>query len=328
MVLIMKEFQKIDAHGHFGRSFLGPECSIHRYVIEAKKLGIVATIASPGPTPEVIEDDRIIRPCLWEVRGSTVGYFRQEIDLSTGEDHIRDSKSNPYHETNLRLIEEARKHNQGNTGHKILIMPIHHPILDTPQEVKSLLSLDDTIALKVHGIATFTGPQDIPQSTIDLLNTVGKPIVVHTDMYRVEATHDIHTAYQVNDPVSWVNWARDSGVKTLITHGARLSPEALSLAESTSNIVVGISPDILLMAEPNRLSQDTDDFLFELFSAVSPKKIVFDVDYGWNVNERNQWGNSDWQVCERVNKAADRAGLGQKDLEKIYYLNAVRFYNI
>ena len=324
----MVEIKKIDAHGHFGGSFLGPESSIPRYIVEARKLGIVATIASPGPAPEIVENGRMIRPCLWEVNGKTINYFRQEIDLSTGEEQKRDSENNPYHEVNLSLIEEASKYNQGINGYKILVMPIHHPILDTADEVQLLLSLEDTVALKIHGIATFTGPQDIPHSTIGSLHKVGKPVVVHTDMYRGKITNDIHTAYRLNDPVLWVNWARESGVKTLITHGARLSHKALDLIGQTPNAVVGLSPDLLLTAEPDRLDHSTDEFLYELFTSVSPEKIVFDVDYGWNVSERNQWDKLDWQVCERVNRVADRVGLSQQDLEKVYYLNAVRFYNI
>lgn len=324
----MIERKIIDSHGHFGKSFMGPESSISLYVNEAKKIGVVASIASPGPTPEIIDGSVTTRPCLWEVNEGVVSYFRQEINSSTGEDSKSTPDVNPYHGVNMNLISEAQKHNKRDVEHKILAMPIHQPFLDTKDEIESLLKHKDVIALKLHGISTFTGPNDVSQNTVDSLKRFDKPIIVHTDMYRGEVKFDIHRAYQLNHPLSWVNWARDNKVKTLITHGARLSAEALKLIDSTPNVAVGLSPDLLLMSEQNRLDHNSDEFLFELFSLVSPQKILFDIDYGWNVTERNNWEKSDWKMCERINSAALRAGLSQNDLDNIYFNNAVKFYNI
>ena len=56
-------------------------------------------------------------------------------------------------------------------------------------------------------------------------------------MYRGENTSDIHAAYQLNDPLNWAEWGRDTGVKMLITHGARLFALAINFFLNTLSIL-------------------------------------------------------------------------------------------
>lgn len=321
----MKEsYKKIDAHGHFGPSFLGPESNIEDYIGEARKIGVVATIASPGPTPEITRGNEIYHPCLWSVSENGVSYFQQ---LSRNGQVVAkaDALPNPYHDVNIDLLNKTRA---PIGGIQILVMPIHHPILDTPEEVRSMLFEHPSIAMKLHGISTFSGPENVSESTIDSLRKADKPLVVHTDLYTAEVKSPIHAAYQLNDPLQWVLWARQTGVKTLITHGARLSENAINLAISTPNVMIGIAPDLLLMTEPERLAVATNDYLETLLTMVPPYKLMFDIDFGWNVSERNQWETLDWKMHERMESVCSRIGLSVKTLENVFYNNAVKFYNL
>lgn len=317
-----ESYKKIDAHGHIGPSYLGPQSDLRDYVSNASKIGVVASIVSPGPTPVVIKDGNENFPCLWKYESGKVIYFQQQNE--GGESKQTEANSNPYHDVNVEMFKKVK----GVREIKMYVMPIHHPILDTTEEVKQMVKVYPSIALKLHGISTFTGPEDVKMETIDLLRKEGKPIIVHTDTYTGAPQSPIHIAYQKNDPIKWVNWARQTGVKTLITHGARLSDEAIALANQTPNVKVGIAPDLLIMSEPERLFIKTSDYLTELLSRVNPEKLLFDIDFGWNVSERNRWDLPDWKMHERIQETATKLGIKSDHLESIFYKNAQEFYNI
>lgn len=317
-------FRKIDAHGHIGPSYLGPDSDLRDYLLNARKIGVVASIASPGPTPVIRENGEEYFPCLWNYEAGNVSYFQQR-NRKLDEPEVRPAEINPYHDVNMSLFNRV-KNPFGEL--KIYVMPIHHPKLDTKEEVSQMLVEKPSIALKLHGISTFTGPEDVTNSTIDLLRKTNKPIVVHTDTYTSTPQYPIHEAYLRNDPVKWVSWAQDAGVRTLITHGARLSPEAIKLAHQTSNVMIGIAPDLLLMSEPDRLAIKTNDYLSELLSRVNPDKLLFDIDFGWNVSERNRWDLPDWQMHQRLVESANKIGINQEQLSAIFYDNAIQFFNI
>ncbi|MDO8497710.1 MAG: hypothetical protein Q7S61_04160 [bacterium] len=323
----MKEFsRKIDAHGHFGNSFLGPESRMEDYLPEARRIGVVGTIVSPGPTPEIITAEGIYYPCLW--RRDEMGkmtYFSQWSNPNGQVLRTKEAIENPYKDVNELLFRRIQKL---NSVPSIFVMPIHHPKLDTAPGLKETLREYPTVALKIHGISTFTGPEDVPDYTIDILKAEDKPLVVHTDMYRGKITHDVHEAYRLNDPVKWVEWSQETGVRTLITHGARLSDKAIQLASRAENIVIGIAPDILLMSEPDRLAYKPDNYLEALLAMVPADKLVYDIDFGWNVSERNQWETLDWQMHERIIEAGYKIGLTDRAFEDIFFNNAVEFYNL
>lgn len=322
----MQEFlRKIDAHGHFGKSYLGPESSIEGYLSDAEKLGIVACIASPGPTPEITKEGLLFRPCMWAFKGDELIYLEQVCNLESTVIRESPANVNPYQAVNDSLIAQIDRL-VGKVS--IYVMPIHHPILDTAEEISRLLISRKTIALKIHGVSTFTGPEDVNSGIIDTLKRRKKPLVVHTDMYKFEITNPIQKAYRLNDPIKWALWARETKIPTLITHGARLSQEAIQLASEVDNVVIGIAPDLLLGSEPERLAIEADSYLNALLEIVPPNKLVFDIDYGWNVSERNQWAKRDWKMTDRLEQTAKKIGLKTRDLEDIYFNNAVSFFNL
>ncbi len=321
---------KIDAHSHFYAAYQGPRNEIDPYISEAEKINIQACIASPGPCPEYfLSNGQLYRPCRWKYEDGVFRYVQQFCDPESGKviEEI-DSVNNPFHFINRRLIDESAQR-AGKDRVRILVMPLHHPKLDTIQEIAALLRDPNVVALKVHGVAMACSPLDIRLEVARLLLEADKPVIVHTDTYSKPVSSNLQRTYVMNDPIDWVRWGIETGVKVLITHGARLSEEAIALARGHSNIVIGISPGILIQnSDSDRLYRQTSDFERDVLSMVPPEQIVFDVDYGWNVINRGIWDIRDWQMEDRINQLADELGLTPADLRKIYYDNSAKFFNI
>lgn len=323
---------KFDSHSHLGQSYLGPNCDLPTYIAHAvERLNVHYTVTAPVACPEETQPDgTVIRPCIWKLDQTTgnLVYVKQICD-SNGEVLSEEpAYLNPYSYTNSELMSLAYSHNTTNK-HQILVMPLHHPLLDTEAEVSRLLHEEPSIALKIHGIATYSGPSDVPQTTIHSLRSLNKPVIVHTD-YHAEPQTLIEQAYRMNDPYNWIRWAIDTDVKVFITHAARLSKAAIRLASGRSNILIGLAPDILLEAEPDRLAftSESHSLLADLFALVPPEQLAFDIDYRWNVSERNNWDATDWDMTQRIEEAGMRGGWTMHDFENVYFNNASRFFNL
>lgn len=330
------EIPIIDAHGHFGRHMKGPLNRLEDYQNESPK-SVLHSVISPGPTPLYVRpgDDRLYVPARW-IRNSTDGTFKyvqqywDSKSLDVLEEHA--SSINPYMETNNYWLNRAEETNNTHSNHNVIhIMPIHHPILDTVDEVKRLLYDSRTIALKVHGAACAVAPNDIKPEVIDLLKSANKPIIVHTDYNVQEPQTNLQYIYRLNDPRKWVEWAKTTGIKTLITHAARLSQEAISAAKGCDNIVFGYGPDLLIMAEQDRLFKKTDNLMLDFFKLILPEQsdqIIFDFDFGWNTKTGRDWEKRDWSMPERSIEAVESLGYDRKIVSKILYNNAARFFDI
>lgn len=320
-------YQKIDAHSHFGSTYLGPISSISGYKKKASQIGITDVIASPGPSPEYILDKNIYRPCIWKKYRNQIIYVQQIYD-NTNKKIIREmpANRNPYAFVNRHLLKQAKIENLKSTP-RIHVMPLHHPLIDTDEEIEEMISLKSTIAIKVHGVATHTSPKNIRETVLRLLKSTNKPLVVHTDTFTEKPTAPIHNAYIMNNPESWVKLAIDKKIKILINHGARLSKKAINLAKNHDNVKIGCSPDLLIMSEPKRLASKTNDFIMFLLRSVPSNQILFDIDYGWNVGKRNDWKNTEWKIAERIETVGRTLGLKTQQLTDIYYNNALTFFN-
>lgn len=324
-----KEIQKFDAHGHFGRSFLGPDGDPSLYFREARNDNVTGCVISYGCTPNLLEGKHFRRPCIWSYKqDGTVEYFSNVVDAAGVELERTEVGQNPYGEVNRAMVQLAKRHNDTGETPRMYVLVLHHPVFDTKSEVSELIRSEGVIAMKFHGISTFLSPQAISDSTVDALRKHNKPIVVHTDMYRPEPKNGIQLAYRLNHPLGWIEWARQTGVKTLVTHGARLSSEAINLAKVTENVVIGIAPDLLLLSEPDRLAQETDDYLRDLIQIVPPEKLVFDYDYSYNVTGRDKWEEIDWTFSSRLLQRMVEAGYTDEQVNRVFKDNAIRFYGL
>jgi len=320
----METYQKIDTHSHFGATYLGPKNKIEDYILPAKKIGIKACIASPGPSPEFTTNNQLYNPCLWVKNRDGIIYVQQKRDVLGNILKTETAKDNPYHDSNIALFHQSARENRFT----ILVMPIYHPILDSAKELESMLIKYPSVALKIHGVATFTGPKNISLHAIDLIKKSKKPLVIHTDTSLKKPETALMQICKINNPIDWAMWAKDTRIPTVLAHGARLSEKAIQIAESTPNIMLGIAPDLLIMEEPNRLAITTDDYLKDLLSLIPPSKLLFDIDFGWNVKKRNNWENRDWQMHKRIEKTTKNLKIDNKKLEQIFCNNAINFFSL
>lgn len=321
--------ERIDAHSHFGKTYLGPENRPDRYLLEAEKLNLVCSVISPAPCPEYLVGKDIFRPCIWKFEKGKVNYVQQyynpKEEAIFSETH---AGQNPYHYANWQLVAQTSQINQG-CRQEIKVMPIHHPFLDTENELLSLMEENCVVAIKFHGFATFAGPESIKPTLITELKARRMPIVVHTDMFNGLSLGPAEIARELNNPVEWVKWAIETEVPTLITHGARLSEKAINLARGHKHILIGCSPDLAIMGEKDfALGKVTVNFLNSLLAIVPSGQLVFDIDYGWNVRKIGDWEDQDWDMLQRLERSATKLGLSEKDLENICYKNAISFFRL
>lgn len=330
-----KEIPIIDAHGHLGSSFRAPENTLEDYYNEVPK-NVIHSVMSPGPTPiyDRNGDGRLFVPARWRIDEKTGKITYRQQYLEKGSLNILEedeSDDNPYAETNDYWINRIEDQNSRGTKPRIHIMPIHHPRLDTPEEVRRVLGDERVIALKVSGLASATIPEDISPEVVAIIKELNKPIIVHTDHFDGDPKTNLQKIYKANDPRKWVSWAKETGIKTLITHAARLSPEAIHSATGCKNIVFGFGPDLLIMAEQYRLFSRTENLLKDFFELTLPEQsdqVVFDHDYGWNTKNGRDWNDRDWTMSLRTAQTIESLGYGEEMIKKVFFENAARFFDI
>lgn len=328
--MMAESYNKIDAHSHFGKSYLGPDSSPQNYLQNAKRLNIIGSVISPAPSPEVISDELIFRPCIWKPNSiSQVKYISQIENRINNEVIEKDAIKNPYIEANRELIDFVQKNNLIKKHTNLYVMPIYHPILDDSRDFAEILNQREVVAIKIHGIASFTGPETVPSKIIQEIKRRKLPVVAHTDIYIGKINNSFDYARELNNPQKWARWSIETGIPILLTHGARLNTETINLIRNNRNILIGCSPDLAILGEKqHNLSVKTNNFLGTLFKLVNPNQLIFDIDYGWNTKKLGQWSDLDWGMSQRIEASANIARFSEKDLENIYYNNASRFFKL
>ena len=141
--------------------------------------------------------------------------------------------------------------------------------------------------LKVHGIST--GLYDLDIINPNLLKVISKsnvPLAVHTD-YCDNISSGIDKLYFANNPLNWIKLLSKYDIRGYLIHGCRLSKEcSYILKQNKGQFLAGISPDLLLNNEPERLMKNTDNYLRDLLNLYDEDTLSFDIDYNWNYTDR------------------------------------------
>jgi len=317
----------VDCHSHFFPNAFGPDSDPSVYLRETEKIGVFKSIISASPTPRQEYNGKTYFPCIWRwsdrdnrfkyfsIIKNSVGNIISEVPAPT----------NPFHEVNQKLLQYIRGTNDGSK--EIFMAYLYHPILDTSDELESFLKEPLVKALKIHGVSTATTTQDIPKYMVELVKRYNKPIIAHTD-YSSTVNTPINRLYRRNNSLDWINWSLRNNVPLLVTHGARLSESAIKVINSSDNIILGCSPDLMLKEETERLETLTDASIFDfIVPRINPKKLVYDIDFGWNVFRRNQWQDNDWSSSKRLEETLFR--YNAKNLISIVLReNAIRFFRL
>ncbi|MFH1503587.1 MAG: hypothetical protein ABIE36_02935 [Candidatus Diapherotrites archaeon] len=57
-------------------------------------------------------------------------------------------------------------------------------------------------------------------------------------------------------------------------------------------------------------------------------KLLFSTDFAWNIYDRTNFRNFDWESIKRVKKEADNLCLSKNEAYNILGENAIKFFNL
>lgn len=302
----------VDAHSHIGVDhFFKFQGKLAEYIEECKKIGITDSLLMPTPCPVISFNDQSVIPLVWEYKNQRFFFYREEIGKKKTV-----VQKNPYSLTNKLLQSSISE--MKNTEINLLFVPLVHPKYDTIEYLDMLLR-DSPTAIKLHGISSAFSPYDVSDEFWSIVRKHDIPIIVHTDYDNTESDTPIAKLRNLNSPLDWIKVLIRQDIRALLTHGVRLCEESCHLINERDNFIVGIGPDSLISLEDERLYK-TGDYLRNLFSMVKIEKLVFDIDYPWNV----KGGYLDFNSINRIKKL----GLCDNDLDKVLSQNAIKFFNI
>ena len=317
----------VDSHSHIAyednRYIIGSNyCwdiipTLSEYEILAKKNNIKKTLFCPCTSPEIYDKYQRIKEnsLLWEYRNNTFNYYSQ----ITSENGIikRPLEKNPYKKINDLICEYLKNYDN------YYFVPAINIIYDT-QEYLDRLIAQDAVALKVHGISI--GLDSFEKINTHLLEYISKaniPLVIHTD-YHVKTTKPIDILYNANNPIEWIKILKQYDIKGYLTHGCRLSKEcAKMVSDSKGQFLVGISPDLLLESEQDRLMTKTENYLESLLEIFDEDYLSFDIDFGWNKMNRDT-SQLDYNQLERT----EHYIKDKKKLVKVLRKNSESFFKL
>lgn len=299
----------IDSHSHIGIDrFFRFKGNIQEYVKECQEIGVTDSLLMSTPCPVISYDDKTIIPLIWEYKNKHFSYYQEENGQR------REVKQNPYELANT-LLQVSINHVK-NSEINLKFIPLVHPKYDTIQYLNEILSKKPP-AIKLHGIAAAFSPYEISNEFWSILRKYNMPVIVHTDYDNTNNDTPLTMLRNLNTPLDWIKVLEEQHIRALLTHGVRLCEESCKQINESDNFIVGIGPDSLIASEKERLYQNSD-YLKKIFSMVDIHKLVFDIDYPWNVKE----GQLDFNAINRIN----HLGLCEYDLEKVLSQNAIEFF--
>jgi hypothetical protein len=326
--------KKVDAHMHLGTDkYWKPASHWNVYAANAAAQNIVHSVAAPVPCPVNLMGFQTVCPSVWEFKegefedGNHTPYYKKFITLGNHTTSF-DSNQNPYSITNERLLKFSQ-------GEPFSVTPLHHPKLDDPNYVCSLLSKKEVVGLKVHTIASYTSdPEMIHPEVIEKLKNTRKPLVVHTDYLQREAANPLEWITKQANPIKWIKFALEHDLRMYLPHGARANEDAIRLANDVQNyrtglsqIMIGLSPSLLLTSKGEREKLVNSDYLRTVIKNANHKILASDTDYSWNVPDRNST-ELEWEEFERVEAVMDEVGYTEEEKKSVFYSNAKEFFGL
>lgn len=299
----------IDAHSHIGQDYYWRNATLSEYLklLNNNHIDIGMLMPVPGAT---LPGDNLKRYFIWE----------KDNDGNTTylSDFYGEVSKNPYILVNESTYSEIKHH---GTKKRIEFVPLIHPILDNEDYLYYIKERYNPLALKIHGIGCGCCPKDISKDYINTLKKIDLPIIVHTD-YCTNPGSPIEKLRKDNNPYDWAKFFIDNDLKGYLTHGCRVDLKTLELVNKNENLIVGIGPDLKISKERYRWIDNIKDkeYLKIIRDNLDKEKIVFDIDYSWNVRRKKY---IDLHPMDRVNEV-----FTEEEKKYVLGLNAKKFFNI
>ncbi len=313
----------IDAHSHVGKDYYFGESTLSSYDKFCVNNKIDIGFLMPMPWPVIKDKDGREYSFIWEsdVDKKTNLY---KVFLSQHKVYKNKVISNPYINVNKYYYDLIQNTNMSTN---IFFVPLVHGCLDSPEVIEKMIKKINPIAVKFHGFSGGFFAEDINLELAEILRFYDVPIIIHTSVYNYNDGYGVETKFWRNkcNPKSWADFLIKNKLKGTLNHGACLDDEVIKLVNKSDNIMIGIGPDLDISNDPYKVSVCKESFLSEgylkiLKKRVDPKKLLFDVDYNWNIDLN---GNFDNFSIQRISST-----WSYRDCEDIFCDNAKRFYKI
>ncbi len=306
----------IDAHSHIGSDLYFGKGKLEEYIQFCKKIGITESLLMPQPNCFYVINGKKI-PCVsWTFDGNKMIY------------NTYDGKNiNPYKYLNYYYYCELKK----IKNHKSHFIPLIHPVLDRIEYIEELITKIRPKALKIHGMGSGVSPEDISEELIVLLKKYNIPLIVHCE-YDSRKSNNYEIGKKIlktkNSAFNWANLFVNKGLKGVLTHGAGIDRRVLQLLRNNKgkNIMIGIGPDLFISYLRYKFDNyESQEEYLELIKRYVPiDKIVFDVDYDWNIVPTDNNGRIDEEVVRRIKKVWS----SEVEQNKIFYDNSRKFFGL
>lgn len=304
----------IDSHSHFGRdAFFPVQGKPSIYIQNAKKIGITDVIAMPVPCPKVIDDKKecILLQNIYK-SDNIIEHYKVEIFNGKSQMIPHTKGTNPYRIINADLYDFVRRQNEL----KFYYVPLMHPYFYSIEDMVYQKNIGAK-AFKIHGVAGGFEPNKIDVEFFRVMELLNIPLIIHVD------NNPKCYIQQANSPEKWLNVLKNYNIKAMFTHAMRLQQESIDVINNDSRYITGLGPELLLQSDENRLLVKTDDYYKECFKRFRFDKMVFDVDYPWNIHSFKDI-TLDWAFLDRIN-----SNLIDKDkLDKFFNANISNFLNL
>lgn len=306
----------IDGHSHVGKDYYFGGNTLEEYDEFCIKNKIDIGLLMPMPWPVYEQDKDEICSLVWEPNGKDFNYFRL---TNKGKEKLN---INPYKKINEYYYNKICS---TKTCTNIYFIPLIHGILDDAYYVEDLIKSTNPKAVKFHGFSSGFFSNDVKPEIIDILRSYDIPIILHTSVYSYDYGYGADTKYYRNEcsPKKWLDFLLKNELKGVLNHGACLDEEVIKVVNSSDNIMVGIGPDLDISMDYFKVLTPKERYLKEgylniLRNLIDTNKIIFDVDYNWNVDGS---GNIDCNFFDRIESV-----FSDSECENIFYKNAFTFY--
>ena len=274
----------IDSHSHVGKDIFHGESTIDGYIDFAKKSHINVGIIMGVPSPCIDLKDPSTRFMYWKFNGINMEFY---------------GKKNPFSEMNYKLNELLKE--KSSVALQLLFVPTFHPILDEIEQFEKMLVITDPVAIKIHGIGSGVGPNDISQDYIELIKKYELPVIVHVDCDFGKGSQSMQYVRNINRAILWAKFFERNKIKGILNHGASLDLDTFQLVNNSDYLRIALGPDKIACIDNNRLffdcQSDYKEYLRFLKKHLDTSKILYDADYNWNKIEGQV---DDYESVERV----------------------------
>ena len=296
----------IDGHSHIGTDVFWKNVGdLQEYLKNLERKGISESFIMSVACPRIKKNGQDISLLIHgdkNIEGDHFRIIKNKDGIITKE--LIQKKSNPYREANDLIYHIV----SNNSSHiKLNYVPLIHPYYYSYDDFVNHLKRGAKM-FKIHGIAGGVLPEKISNEFFEMIESLGIGLIIHTDY------SEKHNLQMCNNADAWLNIISKYNINVYLAHAARLSENAISTINNDFRYIVGIGPDMFLSI-PGKNFIDTDNYLETCLERFKLNKIVFDIDYPWNIISNENY-SLDWDSIDRINTL-----LSKDEQEMIYNKN-------